>query len=296
MNSSPESLQSTGKPPAIFLSANRKYAGFVNNLLRSIDRNVPNYPDIFIATADDMRSDDIWNNDKRIHLIDNTINSTQLSRLRYHEWINPSVYYGRLMPFQDHQSFSRYGNMLYLDADTVVCGDIHPLLARPWFFQVASPNPNYSPFHTDPKDLHHDTRRLCLDGKGKWKPELLWNSGVMIIPEALRNDETHGELMRIQQEYGGHFQYADQSLFAFWMAKHGIKPTAESQWNYMGTLLRNLKRNNTTPSYTPVAPEKALIYHTTTGYRQKRGRIEAALVAELGPKIASTIFNIIPRF
>lgn len=131
MNALQESSVSAGKPPAIFLSVNRKYAGFVNNLLQSIDRNVPNYPDIFIATADDMRNDDIWSNDKRIHLIDNTINGTQLSRLRYHDGVNPSVYYGRLIPFQDHQSFSAYGNMLYLDADTVVCGDIHPLLARP---------------------------------------------------------------------------------------------------------------------------------------------------------------------
>ncbi len=118
----------------------------------------------------------------------------------------------------------------------------------------------------------------------------------MIIPEELRSNETSGELTRIQQEYGGLFQYADQSLFAFWMAKHGIKPTEESQWNYMGTLLRNLKRNNTPPRYTAVAPEKALIYHTTTGYRQKRGRIEAALVAELGPKVAHMIFSLIPKF
>jgi hypothetical protein len=111
-----------------------------------------------------------------------------------------------------------------------VCGDLHPLLIKPTFFQVASPDLLYHPFHSLD---NHDISRLCWDKSShRLKPEVFGNSGMMVIPENIRNESVYDELMRIQKEYGHHFRYADQSLFAFWMAKHQIKPSEESQWNY----------------------------------------------------------------
>lgn len=291
----PDSHQN--KPSAVFISTNKRYSLFANNLIHSILSHNSEAPDIIVAVTRDVHEGDIYTDNDRVHLIENSVESAWLSHLQYHPGVDPAVYYGRLMPFQQHQRFQEYGNILYLDADTTVCGDISPLLSRPGFFQVATPNSTYSPFNIQAHDLHHDIRRLCCTSEKdlSFKPELMWNSWVMLIPPEIRNDDVYQELLRIQATYGDIFQFADQSLFALWMAKHGIRPTHESQWNYMGTLYRGLWRKNKHLNYLPVRPKDARIYHVNTWYRPRLGLIEAKMVAQLGPSITMQVLSVLEK-
>lgn len=105
----------------------------------------------------------------------NTMEAEKLSALDYHpQDVNPASYYGRIMPIKDNRRFKKYGNILYLDADTVVCGDLHPLLMKPDFFQVASPDALYHPFHSID---NHIIRDLCWDKEQhKLRPQVFGNS------------------------------------------------------------------------------------------------------------------------
>ena len=107
--------------------------------------------------------------------MENTMEAEKLSALDYHpKDVNPASYYGRIMPIKDNIRFQKYGNILYLDADTVVCGDLHPLLMKPDFFQVASPDVLYHPFHSIDD---HTIRDLCWDKEQhKLRPQVLGNS------------------------------------------------------------------------------------------------------------------------
>lgn len=101
------------------------------------------------------------------------------------------------------------------------------------------------------------------------------------MPEEIRTDSVFDELMRIQASYGDQFRWADQSLLAFWMAKHQIRPSEESQWNYMGPDYRRFAREGTEMRYDPVKPEEAIIYHINNGHSPRKGLMEAKMVATL---------------
>lgn len=168
------STTTSKQEPAIFLSTNRRYRRYINNLVNSIITHNPNHPDILIAVTRDVQEGDIHIPNNRIHLVQNTMEAEKLSKLDYHGNVNPASYYGRLLPIKDNKRFDQYGNILYLDADTVVCGDLHPLLMKPKFFQVASPDRLYHPFHSlDDHAIH----QLCFDREQhQLKPEVFGNS------------------------------------------------------------------------------------------------------------------------
>lgn len=69
----PDSHQN--KPSAVFISTNKRYSLFANNLIHSILSHNSEAPDIIVAVTRDVHEGDIYTDNDRVHLIENSVES-----------------------------------------------------------------------------------------------------------------------------------------------------------------------------------------------------------------------------
>jgi lipopolysaccharide biosynthesis glycosyltransferase len=208
--------------------------------LKSIRRNYPNHPDLFIHySGADRRVNRFLKsvpNLKRIASIDipglsDTIDLGE---------VDSKTVFDRYIAWGDF--FTEYENVLYLDVDTLILRPLDPLLDTDDFLIVdnCEPTEYVRIFHPDKL---RDPALLALaeeDGFEHFQGlHDMANAGVFVIPKKLRSRQALEELVALTNRYASYLNYADQSAISLWCHSNKIQISKLYEFNYQITFFKS---------------------------------------------------------
>jgi hypothetical protein len=143
--------------------------------------------------------------------------------------------YGRFHIWKD--GFHDYGNIIYIDIDTVVLGSLQHLCTMREFFIVKDV---YSEMLLDAVVLDPTSRTLNrLFAQDRIPPRLAAaNGGVFVVPRRYRTADAFDEIVTLGHRYRDYLRWADQSVLNLWIAYRDIQVSSLLAYNYQYSLLR----------------------------------------------------------
>lgn len=222
---------------AIVLAFDDGFAHYAVACLNSIDSNYPQHPAILVA-YDGCRADVMAAIDRvggRVLPAPGAVRGT-FREAPAGEVAN-RVVYDRFMIWAD--GLAAYGNVLYLDADTLVLKPLEDLFQLDEFFGVANHEATAFVRVFDPALSSNPKLRRRLDEDGIAYPshmDDMINAGVMLIPPEWRSAEQYERILYLYRRYLRYLNYADQSLISLWCAMNGIRPSAAFEYNFQSPM------------------------------------------------------------
>lgn len=237
---------------AIFLGLNENFVPLAEIFLKSLARNYPDHPDVYIYSIGlGERSLERLSAFKRVQPVscgpgDFVAGPPMASH--HPNFADPRISYARFLIWTDR--FAAYENVLHLDADLLVLGALEELLERKDFTAfVDAGECAYAIFYDD---KHPELERLLAED-GIVRSARMANAGVFLVPKKDRTPENHALLVRFLARYGAHIKWADQSVINLWMAKKGYAAETDFRYNFQHQLVDDLS------SYRGVA--QASVFH-----------------------------------
>jgi lipopolysaccharide biosynthesis glycosyltransferase len=142
-------------------------------------------------------------------------------------YTNPAlgaVFYARFECWSD--LFIAYDSVIYLDADTIVLGDLAPMTRADF---LVAPQKNSNPMFLDDRD---DRLAALLKEDGlSHDIAVPANAGVFALGRRFRTADQRALIDRIIVRYGPYLRVGDQSVLNVWMHTNSLVPTMDPTYN-----------------------------------------------------------------
>ncbi len=231
------------KANIIVTAINQKFFEHLKALLGSIFINWPDSPNIVVFAHSDLTTESIayLNCFKKV-----TVQSYQSEDLKYIGLIQQDTTYFKSREFIETGYFSiqlwsdyfnKYKNVLFLDADTLVLKSLNDLILTNEFFICNAFNSKIFPFLN--VNVPYPNKVIHL-GFWLWKllklgiiprPFLSANSGVMMIPDKLRNENNERVLLEILKQFNSVCS-SDQEIILLYAMKSKFKISKDFRYNF----------------------------------------------------------------
>ncbi len=233
----------TVKPNGIFISINRNFLETLKVCLLSILQNYPNHPDIILCHTDLIQKElrELLQITEKIIPIKNNLEPQEIWPIMWHlpVSIDPKVFYARFL-LRKWGIFNNYNNILHLDADTLVVGNLDQLMSKNIFYAIEEAYQGEDKIFKDHNDIQLQKQlyrdNLVIGNKAS-------NGGVFLLPPEYRTPEHYHDIISLLSWYAPYIKRADQSILNIRMYKNNIPIQKDFTYNFQHRLLEHAKNN-----------------------------------------------------
>jgi len=212
----------------IFTAVDKKYEEYAKACFNSLIKNYKNHPEVLIyyeELTDEFKS--YVNTLENFKLIKKKLFNT--SQLNLGPVSNKIVYFRYLLWSNE---FHMYDNVMHLDVDTLILGDLSYLFETQEFLMFDNME-ILKDVYIIQKSIEAQT---ALSEYGiqydVYNPPKFANAGIFVIPKKYRTKENLNQLLNISKDLSIYLKYADQSAINLWMIKNNIPVSDKIEYNF----------------------------------------------------------------
>jgi len=242
------------KNNAIAIVINAAFVKYAKTLIKSIQSNWPNHPQILLFLSETIGQEDrlYFESTPKLKTVNFNPNDYEYRKALITTGtgfsttgFNDAGYF--IVNFWS-PAFEQYDNILVLDADMLVLKNLDELVSQENFFAVSAANPRRFPiFDIKKKGIGKIfefatiyLRALC---RGiVVKPGKSINSGVLVIPKKWRTQKKYEEILQLLKNFYSHCP-SDQEIIYLWMLKNRIAERQDFRMNFQARFINALASN-----------------------------------------------------
>jgi len=220
----------------IFTAVDRNYENYARACFNSLEENYPDHPIVLVFYEDLSEEFKEFVSKK---------NMFKLEHMKHNIWlenefnlgpVGKGIVYIRYLLWTDY--FNGYDDVLHLDVDTLVLGNLDDIFGRNQFTMFNNNEILHGVDIIERSDRAMEAVNSLLPNAhyDVWNPPEYGNAGIFVIPKKYRNYDKikshHKQLLTITRNISNVLIYADQSAINLWMRENNIPVSNEIEYNF----------------------------------------------------------------